>query len=106
MRNPENRIGNVLHLYAQPYWHAEAFISGEREALMKLRDTITVALHDGLAACDLSAADGEGYSVHVVCMRPDDAERQSVPYTDECAKDQSGGNFGPWDTVLAGPTRA
>lgn len=35
-----------LHLYAQSQWHSPAYIVGDREALMKLRHAITLALGD------------------------------------------------------------
>lgn len=35
-----------LHLYAQSQWHSPAYIAGDREALMRLRHSITSAFCD------------------------------------------------------------
>lgn len=91
----------VLHCYAQAFWHTEAYLSGGRGALMALRSTIDKALHDGSGECDLFTSDGEGYTVHVVAMTDADAERQVVPYTDDCARQPWNDAFGPWDALRA-----
>lgn len=38
-----------LHVYAQPFWHADAIIAGDRVALTALRDTLTRML-DGTSS--------------------------------------------------------
>jgi len=91
----------VLHCYGQPFWHVEAYLSGGRGALMALRATIDKALHDGDGQCDLFTSDGEGYTVHVVAMSDADAQRQVVPYTDECAAQSWHDGFGPWNVLRA-----
>lgn len=91
----------VLHCYAQAFWHTEAYLSGGRGALLALRTAIDMALRDGSAECDLFTSDGEGYTVHVVAMSDADAERQVVPYTDDCAREPWNGAFGPWDALRA-----
>jgi len=93
---------DVLHCYAQPDWHAEAYISGGRDALMALRAAIDRALlHAGLAECEAFTSDGEGYTVYVVAMSDEDAERQVVPYTHEIAAQNWNGRPGPWDALKA-----
>ena len=89
----------VLHLYAQPFWHVEAYISGGRGALLALRAAIDEALHKGAGECDVFASDGEGYTVHVVAMTDADADRQVPPYTDDCAAQSWRDGFGPWNVL-------
>lgn len=89
----------VLHCYAQSLWHAEAYLSGGRDALLALRGAIDKALHDGSGECNLFASDGEGYTVYVVAMTDADAEHQVVPYTDDCARLSWNNAFGPWDVL-------
>lgn len=92
----------VLHCYAQSHWHTEAYISGGRDALLALRAAIDRALlHAGVAECDVFTSDREGYTLYVVAMSDDDAERQVVPYTDESAAQNWNGRPGPWDAVNA-----
>ena len=73
----------TLHLYAQYQWHEEAFIVGDRRALMKLRNAIDEAFEsdDGLGKASTFTADGEGYPVHVVIVETKRMERMRLPYT-------------------------
>jgi len=99
---PVSPLGaEVLHCYAQAFWHAEAYLSGGRGALSALRAAIDKALHAGAGECDVFTSDGEGYTVHVVAMADADAERQVVPYTDDCARLPWNAAFGPWDVLRA-----
>lgn len=85
---------NLLHLYAQPWEHSDAWIVGNREGLTALRDALNRALANeqtAPAACLQFVTDGEGYTCFVV---PNDADWQSEqwmklyrPYVDETAKD-------------------
>lgn len=55
-----------MHIYPQYTYHSEAFIRGDRAALMKLRDAIDKALAgDQNAHAEVFAKDGEGYAVQV-----------------------------------------
>lgn len=92
---------DVLHCYAQAFWHTEAYISGGRNALQMLRSAIDKALGDGKAECDVFASDGEGYTVYVVAMSDEDAARQVVPYTDDIAAQNWNDQPGPWDALEA-----
>lgn len=96
---------DVLHCYAQAFWHAEAYISGGRDALLMLRAAIDKALDDGVAQCDVFASDGEGYTVYVVAMSEEDAARQVVPYTDEIAARNWADQPGPWDAIGGGQSK-
>ena len=83
----------ILHVYAQDQWHEDAFIVGDRAALVKLRDAIVQALdgdadpfddtisREGLGKTAVFAADGEGYSLHVVAIDAERMERMKLPYT-------------------------
>lgn len=76
----------MLHLYAQPFWHAEAYIVGDREGLTALRNAIDAALETGRATALPFASDGEGYELEIVAVSTEDAWRLAVPYTDEMAQ--------------------
>lgn len=78
-------ITPCLHIYAQPYWHAEAYIIGDRKALQLLRDSIDVALQSGNHSSQTFANDGEGYMLCV--MVNEKMEDIRLPYTDEIAYD-------------------
>ena len=98
----------LLHIHAQPHWHAEAYIVGNSEGLKALRDAIDKALENGHAATPhdekpVFVTDGEGYVVHVV--KNDDKwdgeswNKAALPYTDEIAQYGYEGKIGPWDMV-------
>lgn len=59
----------LLHIYAQYGWHDTAWIAGNRDGLLKLRNAIDAALTDkhGLGLSEsVSVNDGEGYKIAVV----------------------------------------
>lgn len=86
---------NLLHVYAQPWEHSDAWLVGNREGLTALRDALNRALASETtepAGCLQFVADGEGYACFIV---PNDADWQTEkwqklyrPYTDETAKDR------------------
>ena len=94
VRDPDKHTMNLLHIYAQPWEHSDAWIVGTRDGLTALRDALTRALASERAeptACLQFVTDGEGYACFIV---PNDADWQSEkwmklyrPYTDETAKD-------------------
>lgn len=65
------KISPTLHIYSQPYEHADAQIAGNRTALFKLAQAIiTAVLEDrgtttGAGDDCVFASDGEGYEVKV-----------------------------------------
>ncbi len=67
-----------LHIYSQPYEHANARIVGNREALAALQRAISYALVmvpiGGMFTAyeDFFATDGEGYGIEIVLM-PDES---------------------------------
>lgn len=78
-----------LHLYPQAFWHGDAALVGTRKGLEALRDALNEALaKDAPASAEMFAADGEGYTVHVIPADPDLMGRTRCPYTDDVARDR------------------
>ena len=95
-----------LHIYGQSDWHSEAFIVGDREALIFLRNAIDRAIENGkpesvgigrgrntdvsLDSADscVFVNDGEGYEPIVICASPETMDKMAVPYTDEIAQER------------------
>ncbi|MDK8642769.1 hypothetical protein [Niallia taxi] len=61
-------IGPFLHLYGQRYWHDDSLIIGNREALVKLKNVIDMALTYGEGRTVVSSSDWEGYDLYVKCL--------------------------------------
>jgi len=65
----------LLHLYAQPWSHAEAWVVGTEDGLRALREAIDRALGaEGSSRAEAMTQDGEGYRVLVAKVegeRPD-----------------------------------
>lgn len=76
-------LSDVLHVYGQHCPHDDVWISGDRCALLALRDCIDSALERGADQSDNFTADGEGYTVKVRCELPDVIMGYSLPYSDE-----------------------
>lgn len=77
---------NCLHIYAQEYGHDQAYVVGEREALIALRDAIDRVLaneEDNKETFEAYAGDGEGFDVIVRCVDNTVFEELMLPYTDE-----------------------
>ncbi len=77
--NHHERPG-LLHVYGQEHQHDEVYLVGDEKALKLLRDAIDQALAMGLGATGVSAADGEGFNVHVVKHDPERMDKLSFPY--------------------------
>lgn len=82
----------LLHLYAQPAWHDDAWIVGNRAGLKALAQAIQNALASNEGRAEVMVADGEGYTLKV---HLDNSEWQSQswvkraePYTNEIACEQ------------------
>ena len=78
-----------VHLYAQPVWHAEAYLVGTRAGLTMLAVAIERALAraDGTATFVTFAGDGEGYPLQVRLVSESELlHAYVVPYTDEIAR--------------------
>ena len=94
-------MSDFLHLHAQPYWHSNAYIVGTREELSTLRAAIGAALSGGHGAMSPFAQDGEGYTLHVLCVDGDASVEHALPYTDDCALDQRENAVWPGKLVKA-----
>jgi hypothetical protein len=82
MRNAESfyRIP-LLHMHGQPSWHDDAFIVGNREALLMLRQAIDKALETSTGEMQPFVSDGEGYDMHVYLETdPEYWDEASFPY--------------------------
>lgn len=73
--------GQVLNIYGQAHWHSDAWIRGGRCAIVRLRGIIDDALIHGQGEFETFCSDGETYTVKVIVLSDDEAERQTVPYT-------------------------
>ena len=63
-----------MHIYSQPYEHADAKIVGNKEGLAKLALALTRAVlenKDTSTTEDVFATDGEGYEVKIIVL-PDE----------------------------------
>ena len=89
----DNLLWPHLHLYPQPYNHADAWMVGDRESLTAIRDAITRVLDGPDAATSVRAfcEDGEGYAF--IVMRQEDPEvwrRMLLPYAELDVQDPNG----------------
>lgn len=91
-------MSDTLHIYSQIAQHSDAYISGDREALLRLRKLIDLALQDSAEGMNFFTNDGEGYSTYVYCLPNDEMDKLSVPYTAEFAKDDR--DYFPWNVKL------
>jgi hypothetical protein len=72
---------DLLHVYAQPFNHAEAWLVGDREALTKLRDALNGVLGTKEpAGVQTYCMDGEGYTVMIVQAEAAQMEPLMLPY--------------------------
>lgn len=88
----------ILHLYAQYAHHADAFIMGNEEGLIALRDAINEAIYPGKTKSEVEVYcnDGEGYTIYVKVV-PEKFHvdtKLPVPYTADYAQDKSGVSLG------------
>lgn len=93
---------NLLHIYAQPDCHTEAWVVGDREGLKALRDAIDAALadEDKSASTEVFAQDNEGYKILVV-----QTDRQTVDRKDIRLPYANAAYEGKHPLVLVGPSR-
>ena len=85
----ESCVG-TLAIYAQPAWHDDAIILGDREGLAALRAAIDAALATGYGTADTFVQDGEGYTLHVAMGSYTELEPVCTPYMDDYAGDYTG----------------
>ncbi len=73
----------LLHIFAQPTQHDEAYIVGNRLGLTRLRDAIDAALEQrGAHDAAVCANDGEGYAAVVVFGEMEQMNTLALPYTE------------------------
>lgn len=86
----DNNQTPLLHIYSQGSWHEEAYIVGDRKALELLYKAIEAALQsqDGTDKVEVSVADGEGYTVHIISHPTHRMENLTLPYSRDCFKDK------------------
>ena len=92
---------DVVHVWAQEYFHCDGFIVGNKGGLLKLKDAIEKALADknGMAKCEVFVCDGEGYDLHVVAVEGDTKDL-ATPYVDESfAAENREHAIYPWNQV-------
>lgn len=79
---------NLLHIYSQNYWHSPAYIVGDKETLLALKEAIDKALTQNQSSFESSTIDGEGYDVKVFLKESSNEEywdNAALPYTDDVA---------------------
>lgn len=93
----------VVHTW-QPYaHHEEAYIVGNRDGLIRLRNAIDVALRprdtsDTTVRTEVFIADGEGYDLIIQLVH--DTDRLAVPYTADYAREHDeSDSLKPWETA-------
>lgn len=88
----------TLHVHGQGGPHDSVTIVGTTKALEGLAKAIAQTLHDGAAAADMMAADGEGFRVVIVRENDDEAwNKARRPYSDEMFHDHRSHAEMPYD---------
>ena len=76
-----------LHILPQQFWHEPAFVVGDCEGLLILKNAIERALADGEAFSDcVFATDGEGYNIAIACR--ENMDDVPLGYVGEYAEDK------------------
>jgi hypothetical protein len=96
---------NRLHIYAQPYNHSDAWIVGDTEALIALRDALNKLIDpplfgdkDTLAGVKSFCNDGEGYTTLILKVEDDIVwDQLTLPYNE--VKDQRQYEKNPYSIV-------
>jgi hypothetical protein len=76
---------NCIHIHAQPYEHADAYIIGTKQELANLITALQRALKLKSFGFDSCCADGEGYEIKIRVV--DSLTNHQLPYTSESARD-------------------
>lgn len=77
----------MMHVFGQRLWHDTVTIAGDKEDILRLKETLEIALSQQHASASFFPADGEEYTVQISCTKPDDMKNMLLPYTDEDARD-------------------
>ena len=86
-----------LHIFGQEFWHNEAFLIGNRNALLALKKAIDKALENKISKPVFMQNDGEGYFAIVVCA--EDLDKLKTAYSAEEALDYDEKTLSPYDFV-------
>lgn len=83
---------NELHIYAQQQEHGEAYIIGDRAALIALRDAVDQAIKDDSpVAFNSFTSDGEGYTTIVKQSTVEQINEYRLPYTNSFSSEYDKG---------------
>jgi len=94
---------DLLHIYGQRAHHDDAFIVGNRNALIQVKKAIEKALSreegaEGIIA--VSVNDGEGYDLEIIMDNSDWIKgrwsKRAVPYTADYAVEKREDAIYPW----------
>ena len=90
----------ILHVHPQEFYHYDAYLVANREALTALKAGIEETLSSGNVSLEMSAADGEGYELKIQLIdkpiESDDWKNAALPYSDEGARDERPNIIWPW----------
>ncbi|AEC53145.1 hypothetical protein SCRM01_199 [Synechococcus phage S-CRM01] len=89
---------DTLHIYSQYAHHDNAYIAGDKGALIRLRDLIDLAIASDVEGMNFFTNDGEGFTTYVYCLPTETMDKLSTPYTAEYAQDYR--QFYPWNVKL------
>lgn len=84
------KSNKLLHFYGQHQPHQEAWVCGNKEGLIALRDLLDEAINKCSGSCvtqgaslELTSSDGEDYKVLALCLSDSYMEKLILPYTNE-----------------------
>jgi hypothetical protein len=90
----------VLHVHPQEFYHYDAYLLANREALTALKAGIEEAISCGNVSLEMSAADGEGYELKIQLIdkpiESEDWQKAALPYSNEEAQDKRSNIIWPW----------
>lgn len=93
----------LMHVYAQPLWHFDAYIVGNAEALQALKQAIDEALKHGRSKMITFAGDGEEYDVMVIMLEDREKwDRLAEPYTEDYARERREDALWPCELIGGG----
>lgn len=92
---------NYLNVYAQPFWHGEAYLTGTIDGLKALRDALDdVIKANQTRALESMASDGEGYTLMLVPVAEEVFDTFDPGYTNLFSIEESDMIKGPWDLKI------
>ncbi len=95
----------LLHIHGQVDWHGEAFILGNKDGLIALRNAINEAIKTTKPGkAEVCVSDGEGFHVYVIMDNSSWHDKSwmkaALPYTDEVAGEKNKDAVWPWQLVV------